>query len=919
MINKVAANTSKSNSSSFWILPSFLLLTILGTTAALSVSTTTSKPKTIMTKATQQLSSIEDDVLTRWGWMDIIVEQQQQQQQKSSSILCLPKRSKMTSVAQREPSFWSKQKRRLTVFQVAFRIFIDYKITQRKAKKLEQKLRKQDVNNKNDDNTMIDYDNHPEMIEFWDTVHERNANLLLQKIKQLEGFWVKVGQYLSSRGDVMPSQYLNALSELQDNMPSRNLYETWLTLSEELSGEEIQQFIHVDPQPLSTASLAQVHRATIRIPSKEDDDERTTEQDVVLKIQHRGVSTLMKQDMENLRVILKSLAYMDKDFDFEPVVKEYNLEVRKELDFRTEATNMEEIRTLLEKYQDQFPVIIPQIISDLVKEKVLVMEFCQGFPIRDIQKMEEYNVNREVLLERVCTAWAVQMHVAGVFNADPHMGNILVSTASNNVDSSVPVLLDFGLTKRLDPQIKLAFARLMHSSHETDVDGLLQSFEEMGLKMNRHDPFEDMANMQRGFGTTTPQSKAKEVSKQKSKDYQRRMEAQRAEAGVEKGQKLRSPVDAWPSELIFFGRVTNMLRGLCSRLDVSYPYLRTMAMAARETLLEDVPREEHAIDLFHPSTADTIETPLQRRLKETIQQLDADGHIVGLQISVLKNGVPLANLAAGKIGTANPRPVTPNTLFNVFSVSKGVLTIGLLRLYQDGFIESLDDPVSKYWNDFGANNEEKANTTIRQVLAHQAGLANVYPEHATLDTLLDWNQMKNFIAREAQPGHTPGAETQYHALSYAWLVGGIIEAVTGKPYEEWLDQILPLRSTLTQNEEDSRTLYLAGIAPEVCNQRDLAVLSMDRRAVEQQQQQASTSRQEAGQPSSLQDTNSNSNTDNAASEEEEKEKRRKEAQKVLAKYKGLQQVRSSGENHDSVANQAAFCTTLLTTLCLFLS
>merc|ERR1712238_365753 len=116
------------------------------------------------------------------------------------------------------------------------------------------------------------------------------------------------------------------------------------------------------------------------------------------------------------------------------------------------------------------------------------------------------------------------------------MGNILVSTAVPG-DASVPVLLDFGLTKRLDPKLKLAFARLMHSSHETDVDGLLQSFDEMGLKMNRHDPFQDMSNMQRGFGDTVKQSEAREASKQRSQDYQKRKEASLAEEGVKKGQK----------------------------------------------------------------------------------------------------------------------------------------------------------------------------------------------------------------------------------------------------------------------------------------------------------------------------------------------------------------------------------------------
>jgi aarF domain-containing kinase len=103
------------------------------------------------------------------------------------------------------------------------------------------------------------------------------------------------------------------------------------------------------------------------------------------------------------------------------------------------------------------------------------MDYCEGFAIRDVQRLDAYGVDRDLLLSRVCAAWAAQMHVAGVFNADPHAGNILVSTArSGAADASVPVLLDFGLTKRLSPPLKLAFARLVHASDASDVDGLLQ-------------------------------------------------------------------------------------------------------------------------------------------------------------------------------------------------------------------------------------------------------------------------------------------------------------------------------------------------------------------------------------------------------------------------------------------------------------
>ena len=135
----------------------------------------------------------------------------------------------------------------------------------------------------------------------------------------------------------------------------------------------------------------------------------------------------MKQDMANLRSILSIVARFDKDADFGPVVREWTSEVLKELDFRTEAANMAEVRGLLRSRRVR--AIVPNAVEELVTARVLVMDFCEGFAIKDAARLDAEGVDRELLLQRVCEAWAAQLHVAGVFNADPHPGNILVSTA----------------------------------------------------------------------------------------------------------------------------------------------------------------------------------------------------------------------------------------------------------------------------------------------------------------------------------------------------------------------------------------------------------------------------------------------------------------------------------------------------------
>lgn len=694
-----------------------------------------------------------------------------------------------------EPSLLTKLKRRLGVFLLAARVFVSYKLVQKQESKLKRQL-----------GLDTDDDNHPQLQQLWDKAHERNSLRILSAIEKLQGFWIKVGQYLSSRADVMPIQYLSNLAKLQDGVPAKPFEDIQQTLSEQLSPQQLSRIESIDEIPLSTASLAQVHRAKL-----------TNQLDVVLKVQHRGVASLMLQDMDNLRTILRLLALLEPDLDYNPVVDEYTKEVQKELDFRTEARNMQEIKQMLE--ERKVCVIVPDAVSDLVTEKVLVMEYCEGFPIRDIEKLDQFHVDRRLLLDRVVTSWAAQMHLLATFNADPHAGNILVST-KNEMDASVPILLDFGLTKRLDPEMKVAFSRLVHSSYETDVDGLLQSFDEMGLKLNRYDPFQDMAAMQASLSDTTPQSQAKAEQERKAKEHRERQEAMRQEQGVTKGQKLRNPVDAWPSELIFFTRVSAMLRGLCSRLEVRYPYLERMAEAAGETLRESVPKHEHALGtVYEPKAGEpVVRTPMQDRLCRVVAELIDEEHAIGLQVTVIHQDEVVANIAAGTLGTVNPRPVLPTSLFNVFSVSKAVLATGVLKLLQERDIP-LDDSIAKHWPAFGDSHPDKQLITIRHALTHQAGLANAFPANASIETLTDWNHMKQFISGpEAFPSHVPGEETNYHYLTFAWILGGFIEEVTGDSYENYLMKhlIAPLG---LENE-----IHMGGLPDEIARE-ELAVVT----------------------------------------------------------------------------------------------
>ena len=733
---------------------------------------------------------------------------QQEQEDKSLSLATHSSKQTVLQAANThssEPSLWVKLLRRTKVFWVAGSVFLSYKWTQIRQDQMRKRLglvpAKIDDNDDDDDNE--NDDQHPDLEPLWNEAHARNAQRLLTAMEDLQGFWIKIGQYLSSRADVMPRAYLQTLASLQDGVPAKSFDDIMATLDEELSPDQQRALlVSIDATPLSTASLAQVHRAVL-----------TDGRQVVIKAQHRGVASLMRQDMDNLATILDWLSKTDPDLDYTPVVKEYTAEVTKELDFRREAENMQQVKTLL---QDQgIRAVVPETI--LATEKIIVMEYCAGYPIRDVKQLDHYQVDRYLLLQRVVQAWAAQIHVLGTFNADPHAGNILVSTAQPDGDMAVPVLLDFGLTKRLLPSMKLAFARMVHAAYATDVDGLLQSFNEMGLQLNRYDPFQDMAAIQSSLADPVPESQASAINKEKRRQRQADQEAMRQDQGVAKGQKLRNPVDAWPPEIIFFTRVTAMLRGLCSRLQVSYPYLQGMAKAAAETLREAVPEDERAKTLVH-APVQHLDTHLQRCIERVAEELLQNDQAVGLQVFVIQNGEILANVAAGTLGTVNPRPVTPTSLFNVFSVSKAILSTGVLVLLHEKGI-SVDDAIAKHWPAFGESHPDKKHITIRHALSHQSGLANAFPDGVSIDVLTDWNSMKDFIAvPDAVPSHPPGQETHYHYLTFAWVLGGLIEEVTGEPYEHFLQK--HLIEPLGLSDE----LHMAGI-PKHIEMEKLAVLT----------------------------------------------------------------------------------------------
>ncbi|CAD6217093.1 unnamed protein product [Miscanthus lutarioriparius] len=424
----------------------------------------------------------------------------------------------------------------------------------------------------------------------WKKTHERNARRVLNLMIELEGLWVKMGQYLSTRADVLPEPYIIVLKQLQDSLPPRPFEEVRGTIEKELGEPMSDLFADFVVDPLATASIAQVHRATLA-------DGR----EVVVKIQHDGVKEIILEDLKNAKSLVEWIAWAEPQYDFNPMIDEWCKEAPKELDFNHEAENTRAVSRNLSRKTDcgsgsvsnVVDVLIPEVIQST--DKVLILEYMDGIRLNDNDSLEAFGVDKQKLVEEITRAYAHQLYIDGFFNGDPHPGNFLVSKEPPHK----PILLDFGLTKRISKSMTQALAKMFLSCAEGDHVALLSAFSEMGLKLRVDMPQQAMDIATIFFRQSTTASEAKENIKALNDQRERNKKALQEKMKLNNKEVQRfNPVDAFPGDAIIFMRVLNLLRGLSASLNVRIVYLDIMRPFAESTLLGKLKYEETVANIW---------------------------------------------------------------------------------------------------------------------------------------------------------------------------------------------------------------------------------------------------------------------------------------------------------------------------------
>ena len=279
-----------------------------------------------------------------------------------------------------------------------------------------------------------DGDDSDSVKTIWYEGHGHAGWLLHAGFGGLGGLWIKQGQYLASRADMVPKSMGRHLASMLDSNPPRPLAQVVATLESELGEAKLALVAAIDPTPLSVASIAQVHAATLVDGTR-----------VVLKVQHAEVEGKMLQDLLQAEHLATKLAWLEPQVDIRPLLEEMATLHRSELDFTAEAANLRQVAANI--HRRNITATLPPVIEALTTRRCLTMGFCEGVALKDAAKLQSLGIDCTLLVARVCEAWATQMFADGCFNCDPHPGNLLVRM--DQVRGPVPVLLDFGLCKRV--------------------------------------------------------------------------------------------------------------------------------------------------------------------------------------------------------------------------------------------------------------------------------------------------------------------------------------------------------------------------------------------------------------------------------------------------------------------------------------
>jgi len=442
--------------------------------------------------------------------------------------------------------------------------------------------------------------------------------------------YVKLGQVLSGRPDLLPEPYLKALSRLQDKVKPFSFAEVEHIVTAELGVRLSKAFARFDPQPIAAASLGQVHSAALR-------DGRL----VVVKVQRPNIRKQIADDFEVLEQIAEFFdAHTDlgRRYRFLRILEEFRITLQQELDYEREAQNLIAVGAHLKDFER---IQVPQPVPDYSSRCVLTMDYVQGQKITSIGPLGRLEMNGKPLAEELFKAYLKQVLVDGLFHADPHPGNVFLT------DDGRIALLDLGMVGHTTPRMQENLLKLLLAISEGNSDGaadVVIQFSEKAENFNQ-------AEFRRGIGQIMASQQDQSL--------------RQINVGKSLLEVSRNAADNGlfvPSELTLLGKTLLQLDEVGKILDPTFDASASIRHNVGELVLQRMGKHATQGSLFNsllemkefvgglPSRLDRImDAIINQELQVTVKSVDAHDAVGGIQkiANRITAGILLASLILG--------------------------------------------------------------------------------------------------------------------------------------------------------------------------------------------------------------------------------------------------------------------------------
>ena len=405
-----------------------------------------------------------------------------------------------------------------------------------------------------------------------------NSKNLRKTFESLGPVWIKLGQWLSSRAELLPQPYMRELEYLTDRVPADPFHKIKPTIEKSLGAKIDEKFDSFDKEEIKGASLGQVYRAKIQ------------GKDVAVKVKRPDIEKRVKKDLEILKIALPlALGFVDKNLVFSArgLVSQFIDSIYEELDYELEANNLNKIK---ENLANNDRVIIPNVHDKPYSSKdVLTMDYLPGIRITDRKTMDEKGINREQVMMDVYNIFFTMLLRDPIFHADPHAGNIAVNDGSISVDDSGNIsvnegkisekdkgkiiLYDFGMVGRLGNETRLLLVRLYLALIDKDSSRTVNIMNELGmLDPNFNRPLIEMA-----------------IDLSIREMHGHRPSEIETEAFVELANRTMGKFPfKLPKQLALYLRMTTIIEGIYYKHDIKFKFAKVFSnLLRKESLVEE--------------------------------------------------------------------------------------------------------------------------------------------------------------------------------------------------------------------------------------------------------------------------------------------------------------------------------------------